>query len=305
ALVAAFPSNERLWAYFHSAPMADFSLAEDRACVNARKKVEGEDFLFINATSQNGHPFDDFHVLVGLLPALLHPDPERAMAVGLGIGATPYGMSRDRRLGHLDVVEICGGEVDILRGLARRGATDVDALLHDPRVDITVGDGRKFLLGTPRRFDLLTVDVVRPQSAYSGNLYSVEFYGLLRSRLAAGGLVSQWIPTGRSLNSVSEVFPNVLRFGVATYDGSSFFVAGREPITFDRDAVLARWRSLQPAEAFSPEQVESITRFLTTVEPVRIGSAGPPVKLRDDELNHDLAPRDEYFLNNPSAVRTR
>jgi predicted membrane-bound spermidine synthase len=305
AMVAVFPSNQRLWAYFHSAPLDDFTLAEDRACVNAMKKVEGDDFLFINATSQNGHPFDDFHILVGLLPALLHPEPDRAMAVGLGIGATPYGMSRDARLRHLDVVEICGGEVDILRVLARRGAVDVDQLLHDPRVDITVGDGRKFLLGTEKRFDLLTVDVVRPQSAFSGNLYSVEFYDLLRSRLAGGGLVSQWIPTGRALNSVSEVFPNVLRFGVATYGGSQFFVASEQPITFDRDAVLARWWALQPAQAFPPAQVASITRFLTTVEPVRIGSVPTPVPLTDHDLNHDLAPRDEYFLNNPGAVPTR
>ena len=29
------------------------------------KKVEGEDFLLINATSQNGYPFDHFHVIDG------------------------------------------------------------------------------------------------------------------------------------------------------------------------------------------------------------------------------------------------
>lgn len=304
-LVAVFPSNHRLWAYFHSAPLDDFALSEDRACVNALKKVEGEDFLFINATSQNGHPFDDFHVLVGLLPALLHPEPDRAMAVGLGIGATPYGMSRDPRLDHLDVVEICGGELDILRVLAGRGAVEVERVLTDPRIDIVIGDGRKFLLGTDERFDLLTVDVVRPQAAFSGNLYSVEFYELLRSRLAPGGLVSQWIPTPRTLNSASEVFPHVLRFRMPTYGNSNFYVASQEPLAFDREAVLARWRALQPADSFPPAQVASITEFLTTVEPVKIGSAPTAVELEEDDLNRDLAPRDEYFLNNPSAVKTR
>ncbi|MDQ4068468.1 MAG: fused MFS/spermidine synthase, partial [Actinomycetota bacterium] len=306
ALVAAFPSNKRLWAYFHSAPLDEFALSEDRACVNAMKKVEGDDFLFINATSQNGHPFDDFHVLVGLLPTLLHPEPGKAMALGLGIGATPYGMSRDGRLDELEVVEICGGELDILRVLASRGAVEIDRLLNDPRIGIHVGDGRKFLLGTDERYDLLTVDVVRPQAAFSGNLYSVEFYELLRSRLAPGGLVSQWMPTPRTLNSASEVFPHVLRFSVASYQGSNFYVASEQPITFDREKVLARWRALQPEQAFPPEQVESITRFLTTVEPVKIGSApGPPVRLSEEDLNRDLAPRDEYFLNNRTVVKTR
>jgi spermidine synthase/MFS family permease len=301
-LVAVFPSNFRLWAYFHSAPHEEFALAEDRACVNALKKVEGEDFLFINATSQNGHPFDDFHVLVGLVPALLHPDPQHTMAVGLGIGATPYGMSRDPRVGHLDVVEICGGEVELLRVLAERGAVEMDRLLEDPRIDIHVGDGRKFLLSAEDRFDVLTVDVVRPQAAFSGNLYSVEFYELLRSRLDDDGLVSQWQATPRVLNSATEVFPHVLRFTVPSYDGSQFMVASQRPIVFDRAAVLERFRAMQPELAFSKEQATSLLQFLSTVEP---GEVSVVRRIGDEGLNHDLAPRDEYFLNNSSDVQIR
>jgi spermidine synthase len=301
-LVAVFPSNFRMWAYFHSAPESEFALSEDRACVNALKKVEGEDFLFINATSQNGHPFDDFHVLVGLVPALMHPEPDQAMAVGLGIGATPYGMSRDPRLGHLDVVEICGGEIDLLRVLADRGAVEMDRLLNDPRVDIHVGDGRKFLLSSDKRFDVLTVDVVRPQAAFSGNLYSVEFYELLRSRLAPGGVVSQWQATPRVLNSATEVFPHVLRFTVPSYNGSQFMVASETPIAFDRAAVLARFRAMEPERVFSPAQAASLLEFLTMVEPGEVSVAR---QIGPAGINRDLAPRDEYFLNNSADVQIR
>jgi len=301
-LVAVFPSNFRMWAFFHSAPLDDFALAEDRACVNALKKVDGEDFLFINATSQNGYPFDDFHVLVGLLPTLLHPDPQQAMAVGLGIGATPYGMTRDPRLDRLDVVEICGGEIELLRVLGRRGAVEMDRLLDDPRVDVRVGDGRKFLLASEKRYDVLTVDVVRPQSAFSGNLYSVEFYDLLRSRLDSDGVVSQWIATPRVLNSATEVFPHVMRFKVASYSGSQFMVASQQPIVFDRAAVLERFRALEPSLAFSPAQAASILDFLTTVDP---GTVSVERQIGDDGLNRDLAPRDEYFLNNAPNVQIR
>jgi spermidine synthase len=302
-MVAVFPSNGRMWAYFHSAPLGDFALAEDRACVNALKKVEGDDFLFINATSQNGYPFDDFHVLIGLLPALMHPDPQRAMALGLGIGATPYGMSRDPRLGRLDVVEICGGELEIQQELARRGAPEIQRLLSDSRVEMHVGDGRKFLLSSSERFDVLTVDVVRPQAAFSGNIYSVEFYELLRSRLDGDGLVAQWLATPRTFNSVTAVFPYVMRFSVATYNGSQFFVASKQPIVFDRQQILQRWQALNPTGAFSSTQVESITQFLMTVEPAGAPSGEPSGEpagpTTEDRLNRDLAPRDEYFLNNP------
>jgi spermidine synthase len=179
---------------------------------------------------------------------------------------------------------------------------EMDHLLNDPRIDIHIGDGRKFLLSSDDRFDVLTVDVVRPQAAFSGNLYSVEFYELLRSRLDDDGVVSQWLATPRVLNSATEVFPHVMRFIVPSYDGSQFMVASENPIVFDRAAVLQRFRALQPTTVFSAAQAASIEQFLTTVEP---GEVSTVRQIADEGLNHDLAPRDEYFLNNSPDVQIR
>ena len=54
-------------------------------------------------------------------------------------------------------------------------------------------------------------------------------------------------------------------------------------------------------DAFSPEQYASLRTFFETAEPqcLRAGAPGAPVP--DSALNHDLFPRDEYFLNNPDA----
>jgi len=302
-LVAMFPSNARLWAYLHGAEgETTFALAEDRACVTALKNVGADDLLYINAASQNGYPFDDFHVLIGLVPTLMHPAPEDVLAVGLGIGATPYGMSRDRRVERLDVVEICGGAVQLQGVLAHRGAEESDRLLNDRRVDIQVGDGRKFLLSADEPFDVVTVDAVRPQSAFSGSLYSVEFYELVRSRLGAGGILSGWAPTARVLNSVTEVFPHVLEFTVANYHGARFYLASESALGFDRASMLDRLGALQPDQSFSRAQAQSIERFLETIEPVVVRDGGPPAPVEDTRLNHDLMPRDEYFLNNPALA---
>ena len=56
---------------------------------------------------------------------------------------------------------------------------------------------------------MIVVDAVRPDSAYAGNLYSVEFYELVARRLTAEGLFVQWIPTVRVLDSVRLVFPHI------------------------------------------------------------------------------------------------
>ena len=93
-------------------------------------------------------------------------------------------------------------------------------------------------------------------------------------------------------------FPHVMRFSVS-YDGSQFFIASQQPIVFDRQQILERLQALNPTGAFSAAQVASIREFLLTVEPVGARSGEPAAPTTEDRLNRDLAPRDEYFLNNP------
>ncbi len=312
--LAVFPSNRLLWVYFHSAQGKAFAVAEDRACVNTLRNdpvkddpSRREDLLFVNAASQNAYPYDDFHVLIGLLPALMHDRPDQGMAVGLGIAATPYGMALDPRMARLDVVELCGGEVDLLRHLARQGSAENQRFLADERIDIHVGDGRKRLLTTKDRFDVMTVDVVRSQAAYSGSLYSVDFYELAKSRIAEGGLFAQWIATERAQNGVTEVFPYVLQFTVASYYGSRFLVAGSEPLAFDRATVLQRFDAIagMGRVTLPPERLASIREFLATAEPVALRWGAPFAGVPGSHVNRDLFPRDEYFLNNPPVVPPR
>ncbi|HET7607733.1 MAG TPA: fused MFS/spermidine synthase, partial [Gammaproteobacteria bacterium] len=293
-LLVLFPTNERLWGFLHGAPPERFALVEERSCVNALVENGGVEMLHLNAAAQNGYPYDDFHVLIGLFPALLHPHPERALAVGLGIGATPYGMLLDTRLRNVETVEICAGLGDLLAQLGDLGAHESRQLLEDPRLDLRAGDGRKRLLTAERRYDIITVDALRPQSGYSGNVYSVEFYELVASRLAPNGLFAQWVPTQRVLASVMQVFPYV-----ATTVGpgpATFLVASNEPLPDDLDQAVRRFHA-RPHGQLSAAQRASLGRFLehAKLTHVRRGEARTPVP--ETQLNRDLHPRDEYFLN--------
>ena len=303
----AFPSNGELWAFVHGVDAdADFELVEDRSCVTALKRGDvpegASSFLFINGSSQNGYPWDEFHVLVGLTPALMHADPERGMAVGLGMGGTAYAMVQDTRLNAVHAVEICGGEIELLRRTADEGAPELRRMFDESRLHLEVGDGRKFLLLEPRGLDVVTVDVLRPTSAFSGSILSVEFYELVRSRLAPDGLLAQWIATPRTANSVTSVYPYALGFPVPSYKGSEFFVASSSPIVWDRDEVLRRLDSLVATDAFRPAQRAALRAYYEAVEPFCMVD-GVRTTVDDDGVNHDLSPRDEYFLNNGEAAR--
>jgi spermidine synthase len=293
-LISLFPSNERLWGALHGAEAERFAMVEDRSCVSALVRHGNSEMLHLNAAAQNGYPYDDFHLLIGLFPALLHSQPETSLAVGLGIGATPYGMLLDSRLRRVETVEICAGLRALLGGLAERGARESQQLLSDPRLELRVGDGRKHLLIAEQSYDIITVDALRPQSAYSGNVYSVEFYELVADRLAPRGVFAQWVPTERVLASVLEVFPHVAT--VVGPGSAIFLVASNEPIPDDVAGMRARFHARQHG-ILSAEQRASLGRFFETAQltHVRRGEARPPTP--EAQLNRDLRPRDEYFLN--------
>lgn len=298
ACQAAFPANERFWAFFHSAPLERFELEEDRACVTSLVDIEEETFLYINGSWQNGYPYDSFHILIGLLPSLVHARPERGLAVGLGIGSTAYSMAQDPRMGRVDCIEICGGQKRLIAALAARGSKTSRRLLGDSRIRLMDGDGRRWLLAKPEPYHAIVVDAVRPNTAYAGNLYSVEFYELVASRLAPDGLFVQWIPTGRVLNSVRRVFPYVATAEVPEYK-SSFLIASKQPLYLHGPTLRQRLANVDLDAAFDPQQKRLLVEFFARAEfrRPRYPRRRELARLPDAHFNRDLHPRDEYFLN--------
>jgi spermidine synthase len=295
--LALFPSNERLWAFFNSVALDRIQVAEDRACVTTLVDEGDQSFLYINGSWQNGHPYDFFHILIGLLPALMHEDPQRGLAVGLGIGSTAYSMAQDPRVGQVDCVEICGGEQRLIAALAERGSPASRRLLADPRVNLITADGRRWLLSRPEPYDLIVVDAVRPNTAYAGNLYSVEFYELVNSRLAEDGVFVQWVPTDRVLNSVRKVFRHVAMGTVPDYFASRFIVASQQPLLLNEAALRERLAGVDLEASFNPEQRRRLVEFFERQQLQRLWQRRKVFELPDEQFNHDLHPRDEYFLN--------
>lgn len=301
-VLAASPSNQKLWSFLHGVPEDRLVVAEDHSCATTLKYADdGGAYLHINGSGQNGHPFDDFHLLIGTLPAVVQPDPERALAIGFGAGSTAFAMLQDPRLDEVTSVELCGGAFDLAHHLADEGRQDFERMRRDPRHREKVGDGRKHLLVTDERYDIVTVDTLRPTSAFSGSLYSREFYELVDSRLHDTGVVAQWIPTIRTLNTISSVFPHISLFRVDSYnDGALFVLASRSPIDLDRSAMTERFR-LTPAESYLDPQRARLEQFLRDAPEICVRDGARLTGAPHRQKNHDLRPRDEYFLNNRDA----
>ena len=127
------------------------------------------------------------HARIGLLPAILHPQPQRALVVGLGGGATAGALSQYRGM-QIDVVELSPG---VIRGAEFFRHVNFDVLRRS-NVRTRVDDGRNFLLRARGQYDVITADAIIPTNPGATNLYSVEYFQLVRAALAPGGIALHW-----------------------------------------------------------------------------------------------------------------
>jgi hypothetical protein len=149
--------------------------------------------LLTNGFSMSATGFEGkrYMKLFVYLPVALHPAPRRALLISYGLGSTAKALTDTRELERIDVVDI---SKDVLE-MNRVVYPDVAAFpLNDPRVQVHIEDGRYFLQGTREHYDLITAEPPPPKNAGVVNLYTQDYFHLLRSRLAEGGFVSYWLP---------------------------------------------------------------------------------------------------------------
>ncbi|MGH7418580.1 MAG: fused MFS/spermidine synthase, partial [Candidatus Rokuibacteriota bacterium] len=125
------------------------------------------------------------------LPVALHPRPRRALLICYGVGMTAKALANTASLERIDVVDISRDVVELGELVYPSPA---DHPLRDPRVRVTIEDGRFFLQTTGERYDLITSEPPPPHGLGVVNLYSREYFQLTHDRLAPGGMATHWLP---------------------------------------------------------------------------------------------------------------
>ncbi len=144
------------------------------------------------------------------LPVAVHPRVERALLISYGIGTTARALVATPDIAHIDVVDISR---DILELSDRVFVSPAVHPLRDPRVRVHVEDGRHFLQLASDRYDLITGEPPPPMLAGVVNLYTREYFALLRERLSPGGIATYWLPifqlSDRAALSIVRAFCDV------------------------------------------------------------------------------------------------
>lgn len=293
-LAAIFPGNEALWARLHGigdGQQAD--IAEDHTGLAVLRRFEnGHHLMYIQGHSQSCLPVCAVHAFLGAIGPLVHSAPERVLVVGVAAGGTPYAAGVNPATRSVRAVEIVSPALDLIdRFVAKGGKFGIDRLKRDPRFELVVGDGRHDLFVEGLTYDVIEADAMLPHTSHSGLLYSREYFERVRAALNPGGIAVQWAPTPRTIATFRSVFPHVVYAEPA-------LLGSNQPIAYDAARVTARLEepSIRAYLAESEVNIDELRARFASVRPVAWGP-GDVVPSRD--VNTDLWPRDEYYLNNP------
>jgi spermidine synthase len=274
ALVALVPDNTTFWQRLHGRADARSIVSEDASSVVAlTRNARGAYRVSVNGFGHSRLPYAGIQTQLGVMPLVWHPAPRRIAIIGLGSGNTAWAALGRADVEHVVVYEIAPPQKPALEALRARGEFPaLDDLLRDPRLELRMGDGRHGLATRDERFDAIEIDALYPFVAWSGNIYSREFFELCRDRLAAHGMLVAWAPTPRVLRTIEAVFPEVR--------------------IFPGEVVLA---SMTPLPAHST--LEALDgRFGGLIDDdFRQGvTVGRPAERKAGDVNRDLDPRDEF-----------
>ncbi|AQG82336.1 spermine synthase [Spirosoma montaniterrae] len=291
--IVAVPDNARFWQLLNGLDNPkQFLFDENESSVSVIKTTPDQKSgtVFVNGLSQSGLPFqhDEVHALLGALPVLIHPRPERVAVIGLGSGGTVNGIAGRAETRQIDCFEIATNQATVLNQYAQvANDTSLRAMLRDPRLQLILRDGRYAIRNGGVLYDVIEADALRPISAYSGNVYSKEYFELIRSRLKPGGLAVTWCPTARVLNTFRAVFPHVV------YCDKLVLIGSNQPIPLDWSAIMERTKVPFTTQHYARSGI-AITTLIANYQPYIKALTRPA--LTSTEINTDLFPKDEYSI---------
>ena len=129
--------------------------------------------------------------LFAYLPLAFRPESEDVLLLCYGCGVTADALLHGPNVKRMDAVDI-SKEVFALADFY--SGINYSNPLRDPRVHAVVQDGRFFLQASPRQYDIISGEPPPPKMLGSVNLYTQEFFSLMKSRLKEGGIATFWLP---------------------------------------------------------------------------------------------------------------
>lgn len=206
--------------------------------------AKAHSFAFIVNGRTDGNALGDAgtQIMSGIIGAALHPNPTKAMVVGLGTGSTAGWLAAVPNMQRVDVVELEPAIVKVAEACA---PINRDAL-HNPKLHLSIGDARETLLTTREKYDIIVSEPSNPYRAGVAGLFTREYYQSVDRCLQPGGMFFQWVQAydidDRTMqifySTLGSVFANIESWHTET--GDLLLLASHEPVHYDVDSLRTR-----------------------------------------------------------------
>jgi spermidine synthase len=232
-------------------------------------------------------------VLLGQTPMFFAPYAKDACVIGYGSGVTANAVLT-HPVEHLDIIEI---ERQVIE--ASPFFEDVNHRpLSDPRHHLIVDDARTALTYRPQEYDVVISEPSNPWMAGVNNLFTAEFYRLVRKRLKPGGVFCQWVQsyelsdeTMKTLmDTVASSFPYVHLFA-SHMSADTFILASEKPLRLDPIAAQLFPDRIQVREDLARVGITHLSDLaILYTSPLRPPAPGALLNTDDNSLIQYRAP---------------
>ena len=172
-----------------------------------------------DASNKKGSADVTTFVLSGHLPMLLHPAPKNVFVLGLGSGITSGEILKFPGVEKLTTVELAAEVFEVSKNFAM----DNGRFWENPKHRMVIDDGKTFLRLSKEKFDVISMEPSNIWQEGMAGLFSEEFFRLVKSSLAPGGVVTQWI----HIYKVDDLtFNLILKTFSRIFPASSIFQVG-------------------------------------------------------------------------------
>jgi spermidine synthase len=236
----------------------------------------------VQLTERDNHIY---HEMIAYVPLMAHGSARNVLIIGGGDGGTLKEVLK-HPVERVTLVELDGEVID----LSRRYLPNVsDGSFSDPRANVLVMDGTRYIAETREKFDVIIIDSTDPVGP-GEPLFTATFYRACRTRLRPGGMIA--VQSGAPFFQPKELetvcgrlaasFPGVRPYlaPVPTYAGGmlALVAAGesRDALRPPCKVLRERFERLQvQAHYYTPE----VHRAAFTLAP-----SFEPASLRDDPM---------------------
>ncbi|MCP4602555.1 MAG: hypothetical protein GY847_18900 [Proteobacteria bacterium] len=249
--------------YYEDSPSATISIYEDERGVrtllsNNQYSLSISNFITVAMQYR-----------LGLIPVLLHPHPNRTLLIGFATGATLAAMAYEKELEKLDCVEIH----NLIFETSAYFESINGRIWRDSRVELIVGDGRRFLSRTKKNYDVIVADLYNARNPGVGSLYSHEHFRAASEGLNSGGVFVTWLPLWQInpsemasiIRTFLGIFPHAEGWvGEWSIDRPILGLIGTSDKSVERDPILLERRLASRTKAMLIKSFPEISVSLPT-----------------------------------------